>query len=356
MSTRTLAEIAAEVGGTVIGDDATVIRGVAGIREAQAGEITFIANSRYDSHLADTMASAVICSREPRDSPVPLVQVDNPYLAFQKVVRLFRPELYRPLPGVHATAVVSPAATIGEGASVGAHCVVEAGARIGARTVLMPGCYVGVQAAIGEDCLFYPNVSLREECVVGSRCILHSGAVIGADGFGFAFDAGRYHKVPQVGIVQIGDDVEVGANTTIDRATTDATRIGDGTKIDNLVQIGHNVQIGRHCIIVSQVGISGSTRLEDFVVIGGQAGLAGHITVGQGANIGGQAGVSKSVPAKAVVWGTPAQPLTLIKRINAYLQRLPQLFQRTKSLEARVEQLEQTQADVERPVRKEAIR
>ena len=354
MSTLTLAEIAAEVGGTVVGDASTVIRGVAGIREAQPGEITFIANSRYDSHLAETRASAVICSREPRTAPMPLVQVDNPYLAFQLVVRLLRPELYHPMPGVHPTAVVSQAATLGADASVGAHCVIEAGARVGARTVLMPGCYVGVQASIGDDCLLYPHVSVREECVIGSRCILHSGAIIGADGFGFAFDAGRYHKVPQVGIVQIGDDVEIGANTTVDRATTDATRIGDGTKIDNLVQIGHNVQIGRHCIVVAQVGISGSTRLEDYVVIGGQAGLIGHITVGAGAQVGAQAGVSKSVAPKAKVWGTPAQPLGVVKRINAYLQRLPLLFQRAKALEAKVEALEKQLAEARE--RKEAIR
>ncbi len=340
MSTRTLAELAAELGGAVVGDGDTVIRGVAGIREAQPGDITFIANARYDAYLTQTSASAVICSREPREARVPLLQVDNPYLAFQKVVRLFRPELYQPLPGVHPTAVVSPAAAIGENASIGAHCVVEAGARIGANTVLMPGCYVGVQASIGEGGLLYPRVTVREECVIGDRCILHPGVVVGSDGFGFAFDAGRYHKVPQVGNVVIGDDVEIGANTTIDRATTDATRIGDGTKIDNLVQIGHNVVTGRHCIIVAQVGISGSTRLDDYVTIGGQAGLVGHIHVGQGAMIGAQGGVTKSVDAGEKVSGTPAMPLGAWKRMNAYLMRIAQLFDRTKTLEERVGKLE----------------
>jgi UDP-3-O-[3-hydroxymyristoyl] glucosamine N-acyltransferase len=218
--------------------------------------------------------------------------------------------------------------------------VVEAGARVGPRSVLMAHCVVGAQGAVGADTRLYPRVVVREECVVGDRCILHPGVVLGADGFGFAFDAGRYHKVPQVGTVVVGDDVEIGANTTIDRATTDATRIGDGTKIDNLVQIGHNVQVGRHCIIVAQVGISGSTRLEDHVVIGGQAGLVGHITVGAGAQIGAQAGVSKSVPAKAVWWGTPAQPLSLFKRLHAMLKRLPLLIEGHKQLEARVERLE----------------
>lgn len=350
MRTRTLAELAAELGGELVGDGTTEIRGVAGIREAQPGDITFLANSRYEAYLQETRASAVICSRDHDAAPVPLLRVDHPYLAFQQVVRLLRPELYQPLAGVHPSAVVSPAATIGEGASVGAHCVVEAGARIGARTVLMPGCYVGVQASIGDDTLFYPRVTLREECVVGAHCILHSGVVIGADGFGFAFDAGRYHKVPQVGNVVIGDDVEIGANTTIDRATTDSTRIGDGTKIDNLVQIGHNVVVGRHCIIVSQVGISGSTELEDYVTIGGQAGLVGHIKLGRGAQVGAQSGVSKSVPAGTTVFGYPAAPIGVFKRLHAYLQRLPQLFQRARDLEERVDRLEQKAKEKENEV------
>ncbi len=341
MSTLTLAELAVELGGTVLGDGAIVIRGVAGIREAQPGDLTFLANSRYEGYLQETRAAAVIVDRAPRQAAVPMLQVDHPYLAFQKAVRLFRPELYQPLPGVHPTAVVSPAASIGEGASVGPHCTVESGARVGPKSVLMSGCYVGVQATIGEGCLLYPRVVVREECVVGDRCILHSGAVIGADGFGFAFDAGRYHKVPQVGNVILGDDVEVGANTTIDRATTDSTRIGDGTKIDNLVQIGHNVVIGKHCIIVAQVGISGSSELEDYVTIGGQAGIIGHVKLGKGVQVGGQSGVTKSVNAGTAVFGTPASPLTLVKRINAYLQRLPLLFDRTKALESRVAKLEE---------------
>ena len=204
----------------------------------------------------------------------------------------------------------------------------------------MPGCYVGEDSVIGEDTWVYPGVVVREECVLGSRCILHPGVVIGGDGFGYALDAGRYHKVPQVGNVVIGDDVEIGANTTVDRATTDSTRIGDGTKIDNLVQIGHNVVIGKHCIVVAQVGISGSTELEDYVTVGGQAGIAGHIRVGTRAMVGGGSGVTKSVPADGVVIGYPALPQALFKRIHAFVQRLPLLFQRTKDLESRVSRLE----------------
>jgi UDP-3-O-[3-hydroxymyristoyl] glucosamine N-acyltransferase len=340
MIVRTLAELAVELNGEVVGDGATVIRGVAGIREAMPGDITFLANARYDAYLNETRASAVICSRESRIAPVPLLQVDNPYLAFQRVVRVFRPDPYLPEPGVHATAIVSLDAVLGEGVSIGAHCVIEGGAHIGARTVLMAGCYVGKLARIGDDSFLYPAVTLREECEIGARAILHPGVVIGSDGFGFAFDAGRYHKVPQVGNVIVGDDVEIGANTTIDRATTDSTRIGDGTKIDNLVQIGHNVVIGRHCIIVAQVGISGSTQIEDYVTLGGQAGVAGHIRIGERAMVGGQSGVTKSIPAGEVWSGYPAVPHGLWKRLSAFVQKLPQLFQRTRALEDRVGRLE----------------
>jgi UDP-3-O-[3-hydroxymyristoyl] glucosamine N-acyltransferase len=347
MSTCTLAELARALDGTVVGDDSVEIRGVAGIREALPGDVTFLANSRYEGYLAETRASAVICDRAHRHANVPLLQVDHPYLAFQKAVGLFRPELYQPLPGVHPTAVVSPAANIGEGASIGPLCTIEPGARVGAKTVLMAGCYVGVQASVGEGCLLYPRVVLREECVLGDRCIVHAGAVIGADGFGFAFDAGRYHKVPQVGNVIVGNDVEIGANTTIDRATTESTRVGDGTKIDNLVQIGHNVVIGRHCIIVAQVGISGSTELEDYVTVGGQAGIIGHVKLGRGVQVGAQSGVSKSWPAGTTMFGTPAAPLSLFKRLNAYLQKLPLLFERTKTLETRVAKLEGNEQEKE---------
>ncbi|MBI1795930.1 MAG: UDP-3-O-(3-hydroxymyristoyl)glucosamine N-acyltransferase [Candidatus Eisenbacteria bacterium] len=340
MVTRSLSELAAELNGEVVGDPTVVIGGVAGIREAMPGDITFLANSRYDAHLRETAASAVICSREARDTAIPLIIVDNPYLAFQRAVRIFRPDRHRPAPGVHATAVVSPEASLGDQVSIGPYCVIEAGARIGDRTVLMTGCVIGHGSVIGDDTFLYPQVIVREDCVLGSRCILHPGIIVGSDGFGFAFDAGRFHKVPQVGNVVVGDDVEIGANTTIDRATTHSTRIGDGTKIDNLVQIGHNVVIGRHCIIVAQVGISGSTELEDHVTLGGQAGLVGHIRIGKGAMVGAQSGVTKSVPAETVVTGYPATQHILWRKLQALFHRLPDLSQRTRDLEERVAGLE----------------
>lgn len=349
MDVRTLEELAAELGGVVVGDGSVVIRGVAGIREALPGDITFIANARYDAYLTETRASAVICSRAPRPASVPLLQVDNPYLAFQQAVRIFRPDRDRPVPGVHPSAVVATDVGMGRDVSIGPQCVVGSGAQLGDRVIVMAGSYVGPRARIGDDSVLHPRVTVREDCELGARCLIHPGVVIGSDGFGFAFDEGRYHKVPQVGNVVIGDDVEIGANTTIDRATTHSTQIGDGTKIDNLVQIGHNVVIGRHCIVVAQTGISGSTELEDYVTLGGQVGLVGHIRIGRGATVGARSGVTKSVPPATIVTGYPAVTHGLWKRITALVQRLPDLVVRTKSLEERVGRLEEDPAREREP-------
>jgi len=345
MVTRTLKELAAALNGHLLGDESIEIRDVAGIREALPGDLTFIANSRYDAYLEETKASAVICARDTRQTSVPLILVDNPYLAFQLAVRIFRPDRDRPQPGIHPTAVVASDAKLGEGVSIGPWSVIESGAQLGARVVVGAHGYVGPRAEIGDDTSLYPRVTIREECVLGARCILHPGVVVGSDGFGFAFDQGRYHKVPQVGNVVIGDDVEVGANTTIDRATTHSTRIGDGSKIDNLVQIGHNVVIGKHCIVVAQVGISGSTELADYVTIGGQAGLVGHIKVGEGAMVGAQSGVTKSVGAHTVVTGYPAMQHGLWKRLQATMQKLPAMFQRLREVEDRVQKLEHQETE-----------
>ena len=340
MITRTLSELAAELGGEVVGDGAVVLQGVAGIREAQPGDVTFLANARYEPQLAETRASAVICAETPRHCRVPQLRVKNPYLAFMRAVRVFRPDLYRPVPGIHPSAVISRSAKVGAAVSIGPHVVIDDQAVVGDRAILMAGVYIGSRAVVGEDCWIYPGVTLREECTLGKKCILHSGVVIGGDGFGYALDEGRYQKIPQVGNVVIGDDVEIGANTTIDRATTGSTRVGEGTKIDNLVQIGHNVVIGRHCIIVAQVGIAGSTELEDYVTLAGQVGVVGHTRIGAHATVAAQSGVTKPVPPNAVVMGYPAMLHVAFKRLQAYLQRLPQLFQRTKDLEARVGNLE----------------
>lgn len=225
--------------------------------------------------------------------------------------------------------------TLGEGVSIQPCAVVEDGARIGAGTVLGAHAFVGAEAAIGANCTIHPRVTVAARCLVGDRVILHSGAVLGGDGFGFEFANGRHVKVPQTGIVQLDDDVEIGANTTIDRARFGRTWIGEGTKIDNLVQIGHNVVIGKHCIIVSQTGISGSTRLGDYVTFGGQAAAVGHIEIGSRAMIGARGGVSKSVREGEILWGSPvAMPIREAKEQLALIRRLPKLYQRVKKLEA----------------------
>ena len=336
----TLDTVAKAIDGTVVGDGSVEIRGVAGIREAQEGDLTFLANPRYEPYLQCTNASAIIVAENHLASRKPLIQNPNPYLAFLKAVRFFQGETERPAPGVHATVVLAPDAVVDATATIGPHVVLERGATVGPRSIVHAGCYIGARARIGADSLLYPNVTLREDCAIGDRVIVHSGAVIGSDGFGFVRDGQIHRKLPQVGNVVVEDDVELGACVTIDRATTGTTRIGAGSKIDNLVQIAHNVQIGRNCLVVAQVGISGSTVLGDDVVLAGQVGIVGHIEIGAGAMIGAKSGVSKSVKAGERLFGYPALPLGQAKRIEASLRHLPELIQTVRQLRRRVEELE----------------
>jgi len=336
----TLEAVAKAIDGTVVGDGSVEITGVAGIREAREGDLTFLANPRYESYLDVTQASAIIVSENHRNIGKPLIQNPNPYLAFLKAIRLFAGEAERPCAGLHPTAVVSEEAYVAQDASIGPYVVIERGASIGARTIVHAGCYVGARARLGDETLLYPNVTVREECVLGDRVIVHSGTVVGSDGFGFVRDGDVYRKLPQVGNVVVEDDVEIGANVTIDRATTGTTRIGAGSKIDNLVQIAHNVQVGENCIIVAQVGISGSTVLGDHVVLAGQVGIVGHIEIGDGASVGAQSGVSKSVKAGERMFGYPAMPLRQAKRIEASIRNLPELIQTVRRLKRRVDELE----------------
>jgi UDP-3-O-[3-hydroxymyristoyl] glucosamine N-acyltransferase len=248
---------------------------------------------------------------------------------------------FRPTPGVHPASLVATDAVLGQGAAVGPQCTVEAGARIGDRAIIMAGCYLGVGSTVGDDTLLHPGVTIGERCTVGSCCVVHAGAVIGADGFGFLFEAGRFHKVPQVGKVVVGNGVEIGAHASIDRAATDTTRVGAGTRIENLVQIGHNVAVGRDCTIRAQAGIAGSTELEDGVVIGERAALNDHIRIGRGAEVTARGGAARSVPAGITVSGLPAVPHRLFLRMNVCLWKLPQVFRRTKALEERLSRLEE---------------
>ncbi|MDD5610103.1 MAG: UDP-3-O-(3-hydroxymyristoyl)glucosamine N-acyltransferase [Candidatus Omnitrophica bacterium] len=337
----TLKEIAELVGGEVVGDAGTEINGVSGIKEAKKGDITFLANSKYSPLLDETQASAVIVSKEVRSCPRPLVRTDNPSLSFAKVVALFSPSQVKHPQGIHPSVVLGKDVKLGKGVSLGAYTVVEEGVSVGDNTTIYPSCYIGHNAKIGKDTLIYPHVSVREAVDIGSRVVIHSGSVIGSDGFGFASVQGLHQRIPQIGIVVIEDDVEIGANVTIDRARFEKTVIGKGTKIDNLVQIAHNVVVGENSIIVAQAGISGSTVIGKNVILAGQSGLVGHITLGDNVVVMAQSGVSKSIPANTYVWGYPAKEQSQAKKVNACVQRLPHLYEIVEGLKKKIQALEE---------------
>jgi len=337
---KTLKEIADFIGGELVGNGDTVITGVCGIKEAEDGEITFLANAKYLPFLDKTCASAVITSREIKTASKPVIRVDNPSLAFIKAVSLFsRVEAKHPT-GVHPTAVLGKNVSLGRNAAIGAYTVIEDNVSIGDNDVIYGQCYIGRSCSIGADTLIYPQVSLREAVIVGSRVTIHNGTVIGSDGFGYLQIEGRHRKIPQLGTVEICDDVEIGANVAIDRARFKKTVIGRGTKIDNLVHIAHNVIIGENSLIIAQAGISGSTVIGNGVTIAGQAGLVGHITIGDGAVLAAQAGVTKSVAANTVVSGYPAKPHETAIKVNACVQNLPRLYEQVKELEKKIKELE----------------
>lgn len=337
-----LDEIARSVGGKLVGDGAIAIRRVEPIEEAGEGAISFVANRRYRHFLSSTKASAVIVPPElEQDAIGPCIVSSNPYLCLQKVVRLFYGDGVVFPKGVHETAVMGTDVRLGEDVHLGPYVVIEDGCELGDGVVVGAGCFVGKGSRIGDRAILYPNVTVYHGTEIGRAVIVHSGVTIGSDGFGFAFDGARYHKIPQVGKVVIEDEVEIGANTAIDRAALGITRIGRGTKIDNLVQIGHNVTVGAHTAIAGQAGISGSTKIGSAVQIGGQVGLAGHIVVGDRARIGGQAGVTRSVPEGTVVSGYPARPHREEMRIEAAQAKLPELLKMVKEQGKRIEALEE---------------
>jgi UDP-3-O-[3-hydroxymyristoyl] glucosamine N-acyltransferase len=340
---RSLAELAAQVSGTVEGDGNLRIRGLASLEEAGPGELSFYGNPRYRTQLGTTRAAAVLLPPgEPvTRTDVAWVRVASPHLAFARLLSLFHSGP-RPAPGVHSRAEVHPSARVDPSATVMALAVVEAGAVVGARSVLWPGAYLGEGSRLGEDCVLQAGAVVRERCVLGDRVVLQPGVVVGSDGFGFAFDpAGPAHvKVPQVGTVRIEDDVEVGAGSCIDRATTGETFIGRGTKIDNLVQIAHNVRVGPLSIVCAQVGISGSTEVGAGVVLAGQVGIVGHVSVGDGARVAAGSGVPHDVPPGATVSGSPAVEHALWLRQSAALKQLPELLREVRELRAKVAALE----------------
>ena len=322
------------VHGELSGDPDQVVTGLAGLREAAPSDVSFLASPKYQAAVKTTRARVLILARDLSvDFDGAIIRVDNPSEAFAELVRQVAPVPVTFPPGIHPTAVVASSARLGKDVSIQPHAVIEDRVVIGDRTIIGAGTYLGHESRVGSDCRLYANVSLRERTIIGDRVILHLGVVLGADGFGYEKVDGWHKKIPQVGNVEIGDDVEIGANSAIDRGRFGRTRIGKGTKIDNLVQIGHNCVIGEHCIICGLVGIAGSTIIGDHVTVAGQVGIAGHLTIGDKCIIMAQAGVTKDVPSGSVMLGAPAVPHKEFKRVIAAMQRLPETVSKLHELE-----------------------
>ena len=337
----TLGEIAALVGGTLHGDPELRITGLNGIREAQPGELSFVRGGKYLKYVAQTKASAVLVHDRPAHCPPAAIVVSEPDLAFAQLLQCIEKQHVTHPKGIHPTAVVADSATLGKDVALDAFVRIEEQAVLGDGVVIYAGCYIGRNVKIGPGTILYPNVTIREETEIGARGIVHAGVCLGSDGFGFAPLGGQWVKIPQIGRVIIGDDVEIGSNTAIDRATFGTTQIGQGVKIDNLVQVGHNCEIGDHTVIAGKTGIAGSTTIGKHVRIGPSAGINGHIEIGDGATVGGRAGVTKSVEAGKIVSGFPAMDHNEERRVLVAQQRVPQLLRRVRDLEQRIEALEQ---------------
>lgn len=340
-TSMTAGEIARRLKADIEGDGQVEIAGLAGIREARPDQLSFIADTRYAAAATATKAGAVIVARNwDRPCSATLIRIDKPDKAFAIVAQWFAPPPPPPLQGIHPSAVIAADAELGSDVAVGPFCVIESGAKIGDRSTICAGCYIGHGVSIGAESRLYPQVSIREYCRIGDRCIIHNGTVIGSDGFGYVQEGAIHRKIPQIGIVVIGDDVEIGANVTIDRARFGQTRIGNGVKIDNLVQIAHNVIIGDNAVIIAQVGISGSSSIGDRTILAGQVGIAGHLTIGSDVMIGAQSGVNKSIPSKSFMFGSPALPYKKTVKIHAMTMRLPDMKEKITSLEHRLDQIE----------------
>jgi UDP-3-O-[3-hydroxymyristoyl] glucosamine N-acyltransferase len=331
----TAADIAKRLEASLVGDPTLVLQGFAPADSARPGDLTFAENEAYFARARQSQASAILVASDYPAEGKTLIRVANARVAFAQVLPLFFPDPIF-VPGIHPSAAIAPTAQIDPGAHIGPHCTVGERSRIAAGAVLMTHVAVGDDCVVGEGCRLFPHVSLYQRTSLGRRVRIHSGTVIGADGFGYVLDDGEHRKVPQVGQVIIHDDVEIGANTTIDRAALGATVIGRGTKIDNLVQIAHNVTIGEHCIIVAQVGIAGSTKIGDHVTVAGQVGIAGHLRIGDHVTLAAQSGVMHHIPEGQKWMGSPAQPDRVTKRQLLAIERLPDLLRRVHDLERRL--------------------
>ncbi|MGD0351829.1 MAG: UDP-3-O-(3-hydroxymyristoyl)glucosamine N-acyltransferase [Verrucomicrobiota bacterium] len=331
----TAAEIAQHVGGEVVGDKNAILNNIAPAESAQAGDLTFAENEDYFARAEESAATAVIAEERFKSTRKILIRVPNARIAFAKAMALFFPERTYAA-GKHPTAVVAASARIDPTAHIGPHCVVGERVKVGARSVLQGGNFVGDDSKLADDVNLFPNVTVYPRTEIGRRVRIHANTVVGSDGFGYVQDGGVHRKVPQIGNVIIGDDVEIGAGVTIDRGALGSTVIGKGTKIDNLVQIAHNVEIGEGSIIVAQVGISGSTRLGKYVILAGQVGIAGHLQIGNQVTVAAKSGVMNNIPDGGKWLGVPAQPDRQFKRQVIAIQHLPELLKRVAELEKKL--------------------
>ena len=334
----TASQIAERVKGEVVGDGSTPLTGFATADNAREGDLTFADKEEYFTAAEQSAATAILVSGDFSSPKKVVIRVANARIAVARLLPVFFPPDQHPQ-GIHPSATIDPSAKIDATAHIGPNCVVGAGVQIGPRSVLLGGNYVGRDSRLGEDCCLFPNVVVYSKTVIGHRVAIHAGTVIGADGYGYAFDEGRHRKVLQVGNVVIHDDVEIGANSAIDRAALGSTVIGAGTKIDNLVHVAHNVVMGRHCLVMGQAGFAGSTRLGDYVVIASQSGIAGHLKLGNQSMVGAKSGVMRDIPDGGKVLGIPAMPGQQAKRQVIAIQQLPDMVHRLRALEKQVEQL-----------------
>jgi UDP-3-O-[3-hydroxymyristoyl] glucosamine N-acyltransferase len=332
----TTAEIAAQLDGEVQGDATAILKGFAPAERAQAGDLTFAETEAFFLQAEQGAATAILADDRFHSGVKTVIRVKNPRVAFARALALFFPEPTF-APGVHPGSVVAASAQIDPSAHIGPHCTIGERVRIGASVVLHSGNFIGHDSVLGEETRLFPQVTIYPRTEIGRRVRIHAGTVIGSDGYGYVLDQGVHRKVPQIGQVIIGDDVEIGANVTVDRGALGATRIGRGTKIDNLVQIAHNVVIGEHCLIISQVGIAGSSKLGDYVILAGQAGVGGHLKIGSQVTVAAQSGVMNDIPDGEKWFGSPAQPDRLMKRQIIALTQLPELLRRVASLEKQMD-------------------
>jgi UDP-3-O-[3-hydroxymyristoyl] glucosamine N-acyltransferase len=331
----TAAEIAQHLQGEVVGDGSVVLAGLAPADQARAGHLTFAENEDYFARAEQSAAAAILVAGPFSSASKTIIRVSNARVAFAKVLALFFPEP-QPPGGAHRSAIVAGSARIDSTAYVGPHCVVGERVRIGPRSVLLGGNHLGDDCQIGAEVRLFPNVVVYPRSQIGNRVRIHAGAVVGSDGFGYVLDQGAHRKIPQIGNVIIQDDVEIGANVTIDCGALGSTVIGKGTKIDNLVQIGHNVVVGENCILVAQVGVAGSTQVGNYVTLAGQVGIAGHLKIGDRVTVAAQGGVMNNIPDGEKWMGSPARPDCQIKRIYIAMEKLPDLLHRVRDLEQRL--------------------